>query len=151
MTPRTVVLAAEQNGTVGDLYQVIKSLKFTRILVFEDSKDRTTGFVMRDDILSQILNGQSDKQIKEIARQIMVVFEDSTLPAVFKELLGKRQHIAMVVDPYGGMSGILTMEDVLETFLGLEIVDEFDQTVDMQKLARDMWEKRARKMGLDRI
>jgi CBS domain containing-hemolysin-like protein len=96
-----------------------------------------------------MLEGNSDKQIKEIARDLLVVSAGSPLPAVFSELLEKRQHIAMVVDSYGGMAGIITMEDVLETLLGLEIVDEFDQTVDMQKLAREIWEKRARKMGLD--
>ena len=104
MTPRTVVVAAEQHQSVGELFEKIKTLRFTRIPIFEGSKDRA--------------------------------------------LLEKRQQIAMVVDAYGGMSGILTMEDVLETLLGLEIVDEFDRTVDMQKLAREIWEKRARERGL---
>ena len=149
MTPRTVVVAAEQHQSVGELFEKIKALRFTRIPIFEGSKDRATGFVMRDDILSQILGGHSDKQLKEIGRKILILSEDRSLPAVFNELLEKRQQIAMVVDAYGGMSGILTMEDVIETLLGLEIVDEFDRTVDMQKLAREIWEKRARKRGHD--
>jgi CBS domain containing-hemolysin-like protein len=149
MTPRTVIVAAEQNKSVGELYEDIKSRRFTRIPIFDGSKDRTTGYVIRDDILSNILNGNSDKQVKEIGREIPVVTDDQSLPAVFNVLLEKRQQIAMVVDNYGGMAGIVTMEDVLETLLGLEIVDEFDRTVDMQQLAHEIWEKRARKMGLD--
>lgn len=149
MTPRTVVVAAEQSKSVGELYEEIKSRQFTRIPIFDGSRDRTTGYVIRNDILSNMLNGNSDKQIKEIGRDILVVTIDQSLPAVFNMLLEKRQHIAMVVDSYGGMAGIITMEDVLETLLGLEIVDEFDQTVNMQKLAREIWQKRAQKMGLD--
>jgi CBS domain containing-hemolysin-like protein len=149
MTPRTVVVAADQNISMGELYEEIKSRPFTRIPVFDGSRDHSTGYVIRNDMLSNMLEGNSDKQIKEIARDLLVVSAGSPLPAVFSELLEKRQHIAMVVDSYGGMAGIITMEDVLETLLGLEIVDEFDQTVDMQKLAREIWEKRARKMGLD--
>ncbi len=148
MTPRTVVVAAEQNQTVNELYDKIKERRFTRIPIFEKSKDHTVGFVISDDVFSQIISGHSDKPLKEIKRDILIVPHDSSLPFVFNELLEKRQHIAMVVDEYGGMSGILTMEDVLETLLGLEIVDEFDRTVDMQKMARDFWKKRAGKMGL---
>lgn len=149
MTPRTVVVAAEQNSSVGELYEDIKSRRFTRIPIFDGSEDHTTGYVMRDDILSNILDGNSDKKVKEIGREILVVTDNQSLPAVFNVLMERRQQIAMVVDNYGGMAGIVTMEDVLETLLGLEIVDEFDRTVDMQKLAHEIWEKRARKMGLD--
>ena len=148
MTPRTVVVAAEQNQTVSELYDKLKERRFTRIPIYQRSKDRTVGFVMRDDVLSQLIGGHSSKPLKEIGRDILIVPHDCSLPFVFNELLEKRQHIAMVVDSYGGMSGILTMEDVLETLLGLEIVDEFDRTVDMQKLARDFWKKRADEMGL---
>lgn len=149
MTPRTVVVAAEQNKSVGELYEEIKSHRFSRVPIFDGTKDRTTGYVMWGDVLAHLLKGNSDKPIKEIGREILVVTNDRSLPAVFNLLLEKRQHIAMVIDKYGGMAGIITMEDVLETLLGLEIVDELDQTVDMQKLAREIWEKRARKMGLD--
>lgn len=149
MTPRTVVAAAEQSKSVGELYEETKSRQFTRIPIYDGTKDRVNGYVIRNDVLSNMLDGNSDKQIKEIGRAILVASVDESLPAVFNELLEKRQHIAIVVDSYGGMAGIVTMEDVLETLLGLEIVDEFDQTVDMQKLAREIWEKRAKKMGLD--
>jgi CBS domain containing-hemolysin-like protein len=148
MTPRTVVVAAEQNQTVSELYEKIKVRRFTRIPIFEHNKDRAIGFVMRDDVLSQIISGHSEKTLQEIRRDILIVSIDQSLPSVFNDFLEKKQQIAMVVDAYGGMAGIITMEDVLETLLGLEIVDEFDRTVDMQKLAREFWQKRARKMGL---
>lgn len=148
MTPRTVVIAADHNQTVRELYEKIKESKFTRIPIFEQNKDRINGFVMRDDVLSQIISGYSEKPLKDIRRDILIVSMDQSLPSIFNEFIEKRQHIAAVVDAYGGMSGILTMEDVIETLLGLEIVDEFDRTEDMQKLAREFWEKRAREMGL---
>jgi magnesium and cobalt exporter, CNNM family len=148
MTPRTVVVAAEHNLTVSKFYEKIKELRFTRIPIFEQNKDRTIGFVMRDDVLSQIISGYPDKPLVEIRRDLLSVSIDRSLPSIFNEFLEKRQQIAMVVDGYGGMSGILTMEDVIETLLGLEIVDEFDRAADMQKLARKLWEKRAGEMGL---
>ncbi len=148
MTPRTVVLAADQSQTVGEFYAQNKALRFSRVPIFEGSMDRVTGFVIRDDILSQLVSGRPDMRLKEIVREILVIAADMPLPSVFSELMEKRQHIALVVGQYGGMSGILTMEDVLETLLGLEIVDETDRTEDMQKLARRLWDNRAKKLGL---
>ena len=92
--------------------------------------------------------GQADVALKELERPIVVVDEDQALPEIFNTLIEKRAHIAVVVDGYGGTAGILTMEDVVETLLGLEIVDEFDRTADMQQLARKNWTQRARQLGL---
>ena len=94
------------------------------------------------------IEGQDNIPLKELQRSIQVVNHDQPLPEVFNTLIAKRAHIAVVVDEYGGTAGILTMEDVVETLLGLEIVDEFDRTADMQQLARQNWEARARKLGL---
>ena len=74
--------------------------------------------------------------------------EVSSLPELFKLLIEKNTHIAMVIDEYGGMAGIVTMEDIIETLLGLEITDEVDNVEDLQELARKNWEKRAKKLGL---
>jgi CBS domain containing-hemolysin-like protein len=148
MTPRTVVVAAEQNQTVSELYSQIKTRQFTRIPIYEQSRDRVTGFIMWEDVLAQIIDGQTEKQLKDIGRDILLVTADQSLPSIFNDFVEKRLHIAVVVDAYGGMTGILTMEDIIETLLGLEIVDEYDRTVDMQKYARTLWEKRAREIGL---
>ena len=148
MTPRTVVVAADRHQTIGEFYAARKSVRFTRIPLFDEAIDRITGFVIRSDILARMVEGQTDVALKEVERPIVVVDEDRALPETFNTLIEKRAHIAVVVDGYGGTAGILTMEDVVETLLGLEIVDEFDRTADMQQLARNNWTQRARQLGL---
>ncbi|MBL0715323.1 MAG: HlyC/CorC family transporter [Desulfosarcina sp.] len=148
MTPRTVVVATDENQTIAEFHEANPSLRLSRIPVFETSIDHVTGFVIRNDILSHLVGGQGHVTLQAIRRPILVVREDDVLPEVFNTLLEKRAHIAIVVGEYGGTSGVLTMEDVVETLLGLEIVDEFDRTADMQQVARKNWEQRARKLGL---
>jgi CBS domain containing-hemolysin-like protein len=148
MTPRTVVVAAEGRQTVGEFYAAHKSVRLSRIPLFDGSIDTITGFMIRSDILRRMVEGQDDIPLKELQRPILVVNHDQPLPEVFNTLIEKRAHIAVVIDKYGGTAGILTMEDVVETLLGLEIVDEFDRTADMQQLARQNWEVRARNLGL---
>jgi len=87
-------------------------------------------------------------QLSELRRDILVVKENYPIPELFEQFTEKREHVALVVDEFGGMAGIVTMEDVLETLLGLEIVDESDNAEDMQALARKKWEERARNVGL---
>ncbi|MDJ0874538.1 MAG: hemolysin family protein [Desulfobacterales bacterium] len=148
MTPRTVVVAADLNQSVGAFYADHKAVRLTRIPLYDGTIDRITGFAIRNDILSRMVEGQGDVLLRQLQRPILVVNEDQALPVIFNTLIEKRAHIAVVVDEYGGTAGILTMEDVVETLLGLEIVDEFDRTADMQQLARRNWEQRARKLGL---
>ena len=92
--------------------------------------------------------GEIRTKLEQLARKILIVHETLPLVRLFDMLLDRREHIALVVDEYGVASGIVTMEDVLETVMGVEIVDETDETVDMQRLARQQWEKRANAMGL---
>jgi len=89
-----------------------------------------------------------NKHLNSIKRDITVVHESLPISDLFNRFLEKREHMALVVDEFGGMAGIVTMEDVLETLLGMEIIDESDSTVDMQALARKNWETRARRIGL---
>lgn len=149
MTPRTVVKAAAEEMTLKAFYEANPKLQFSRIPTYhEDSKDRTTGFFLKDDLLASLLEGKGDEPLSTIRRDIMVVNEDFPITNLHDRLLEKREHIALVVDEFGGMAGIVTMEDVIETLLGLEIVDEFDNTEDMQVLARENWKKRAKSLGL---
>jgi len=126
-------------------------LRFSRIPIYTESKDNITGFVLKDEILSNIIKGHQDIPMHSISRDIMIVNEQIPLPDLFNKLMEKREHIALVVDEFGGMAGIVTMEDVIETLLGMEIVDELDNIEDMQLLARRNWEKRARNLGLIQV
>ena len=103
---------------------------------------------MRSDLLSAVINGESEKSISAFRRDIMIVEEAFPLPELLNRLLTRREHIAVVVDEFGGLSGIVTTEDAIETLLGLEIVDESDDEVDLRTRARAEWEKRARARGL---
>jgi CBS domain containing-hemolysin-like protein len=148
MTPRTVVKAAPETMTVMEFHQQNKDLRFSRIPIFQENIDEITGFFLKDDLLTNIINEGGKAPLKDIRRDIMVVTENLHLPELFNQLMEKREHIALVVNEFGGMQGLVTMEDVLETLLGMEILDEFDNIADMQLLARKNWEKRARALGI---
>jgi len=148
MTPRTVVTTAEENTTIGEFYEKNKNLRFSRIPIYKENKDDIASYFLKGELLDYMIQGNSDKKLKDIARQISIVNESMILPDLFNILMEKREHIALVVDEFGGMAGVVSMEDVIETLLGLEIVDEMDKTTDMQALARQNWEKRAKSLGI---
>lgn len=149
MTPRTVVLAAAETESIQDFFNSHPTLRFSRIPIYQDhTKDHVTGYVLKDDILSSIVSEQGSEPLHSLRRELMLVPEDFPLPELFDRLIERREHIVMVLDEFGGMAGIVTMEDVIETLLGLEILDEQDEDVDMQELARKNWEKRAKVRGL---
>jgi len=156
MTPRTVVVAAEEKTMVRDFHKTHPHLRFSRIPLYKESLDKITGYVLKDQLLTSLVdqleadNGtpSTDIELGTMRRDILVVQQHQAIPELFNEFTEKREHIALVVDEFGGMAGIVTMEDVIETLLGLEIVDESDNTVDMQAMARKQWEARASAMGL---
>lgn len=125
-----------------------KTSRFSRIPVHAGGIDRITGYVLKQDILLHSARDEHDIQLKELRRELLIIPTNATLHSALDQLLGRQEHIALVVDEYGGTAGILTMEDLVETLLGLEIVDESDANNDMQALARQQWEKRAEKLGL---
>ena len=148
MTPRTVVQAAAENMSIQKFYDAHENIRFSRIPIFKGNKDSINGFVLKDELLDNIIKKRGSSPLSAIKREIMIVNEVMSLPDLFNQLMEKREHIALVVDEFGGMSGIVTMEDVIETLLGLEIVDELDGIADMQALARKNWEKRAKILGI---
>jgi len=149
MTPRTVVMASPETRTVKELFSDKKFLRVSRIPIYKENIDQVEGFIHKHDLLDKMANDEHNLPVSTIKRSIMMVKEDDHVPALFEKFLNKREHIALVVDQYGGMAGIVTMEDVLETLLGLEIVDEFDGAQDMQALAREQWKARAAKLGIN--
>lgn len=148
MTPRTVVQAADEKMTIGKFYEYNPRLRFSRIPIYNQNKDQINGFVLKDEILENMIKQNEEAPLSNIRRDIMIVNGSMPMPELFNRLMEKREHIALVVDEFGGMAGIVTMEDVIETLLGMEIVDELDGTVDMQALARANWEKRAKALGI---
>lgn len=151
MTPRTVVIASPADTTIEDFFQVHKNIRFSRIPIFDTTIDHVSGYVLKDDILLKMVEQKGEETLKSITRKLQMVSEDLPMPELFDTLMAQREHIALVVDGYGGLAGIVTMEDVLETLLGMEIMDELDNVQDMQLLARRKWEERAKKLGLIKV
>jgi len=149
MTPRTVVFSISQKMTVSDYFARYETKPFSRIPVYHSDTENITGFVLRSELLLAKAHGQTGRVVGDFARDIPKILEQVDLSNAFNRFLKERVHIMLVMDEYGGFSGVLTLEDVLETLLGLEIVDEFDDTEDMQVLARKLWKQRAGKLGLD--
>lgn len=149
MTPRTVVKAAPEDMTVMEYYKANQDLRFSRIPVYQDDdKDNITGYILKDELLVHLVHDDTEVPIRDIKREIMIISEAFPMPDLFNRFITRREHIALVRDEFGGMAGIVTTEDVVETLLGLEIVDESDRADDMQVLARKNWEKRAKAQGL---
>lgn len=139
MTPRTVIIAASQDQTIREFYDDTDNLRFSRIPLYADSMDDIRGYVLKDEILQNIIKGNGDKSLSSIARKFIVKPETASTSKVFEKLILEKEHIALIVDEYGGTSGIVTMEDLIETVLGLEITDESDDIEDLQKWAREKW------------
>lgn len=149
MTPRTVVFSLPEKLKVEEFFHKYDQTRFSRIPIFREGPDQVVGFVLKDDILLAQARGNSDKTLSNYRRELPVMLEFVTLSQAFEEFLRERIHLALVVNEYGDIEGVISLEDVLETMLGLEIVDEKDTDVDMQKLARNLWRKRALAMGLE--
>jgi len=150
MTPRTVMFALEENVTVRDAIANRGSMVFSRIPIWKDSPDQVTGYILKDQLLLRAARDELDVPLRSFAREALVVPDTVPLPSLFEKLLDNREHIAIVVDEYGGTDGVVTMEDVLETLIGLEIVDEMDSVQDMRAMARSKWEARTKHIDPER-
>jgi CBS domain containing-hemolysin-like protein len=137
MTPRTVMVAAPEEMTLQEFHTHKKFMSFSRIPLFSDNLDTIPGYVLKDSVLSKLAEDHHRMKLNELKRDFIVTRETMSVPRLFEQLLYKKEHIALVVDEFGGTSGLVTMEDIIETLLGLEIVDESDTQTDMQKLAEE--------------
>ncbi len=149
MTPRVVVFALNEETTVQQYLDRHDSSPFSRIPIFSENRDDIRGFVLKHDILLAAAQDKYSLTLKDLNRDIAAIPQITKLTDAFQHLVANRHHVAIVIDEYGGMSGLVTMEDVVETLLGLEIVDEADTREDMQEFARNLWKTRAAKMGLE--
>jgi len=148
MTPRIVVAVADEQLYLKDFLKNKDYLKFSRIPVFSGNDENISGYVLRQSIFEKLANNQNELKLKDIKRDIIVVPNTVVLFTLWEMLLDKKEHIALIVDEFGGLDGIVTMEDIIETLLGLEIIDETDTVTDMQKYARDKWRERQTKYNL---
>ena len=149
MTPRVVVMKFQQDRTLDDVVAEHPEPTFSRIPVYGESDEDIQGYVLKSRIMLEVARGNGAQKLQEIKRDVLFVPEFISLRSLFGQILAEQEHFAVVVDEYGGFAGIVTMEDVIETLLGLEIVDESDTTDDLRQAARERWIKRARKLGIE--
>ncbi len=145
MTPRVVVTVADCNMFLKEFLKKKEFLYYSRIPIYSKNKENITGFVFRQTVFEKLAEKKTNLKLRDISREIVVTHEFQTVMSLWETMLIKREHLALIVDEYGGMAGIVTMEDIIETLLGLEIVDERDRIIDMQEYARKRWnEKKAK-------
>ena len=145
MTPSTVVEMAEGQMTIREFYD--SDLTHSRILVYDEENDEyVIGYVLRQTVLEEMAEDKFSRTIREISRPILTFPEDEPVGNIWEKFLEKKEHISVIIDEYGTFRGIVTMEDVIETMLGQEIVDETDEVVDMQEYAKEQWEKAQKDM-----
>ena len=145
MTPRVVVSAADEEMTLGEFLDNKDYLRFSRIPVFVGNDENIVGYVFRQQVMESLAEDHDLLKLKDLKRNIVVVPNTKPVFSLWEDLLKKKEQIALVVDEYGGMDGIATMEDIIETLLGFEIIDEKDTVADMQQFARERWQQRQNK------
>lgn len=144
MTPRTVIVALQENLTVDQALDKEAETPFSRLPLFGSGLDEITGFLLKDDLLLAKAEDRGQMRLNQLRRDITTVTWAMPLAELLEFLLEHRQHIAIVIDEYGGTRGVVTLEDVVETLLGTEIVDEMDKVADLQAHARQRWARRSR-------
>ena len=145
LTPRVVVATADENLNLNEFFDNKDYLKFSRIPVYSETNDNITGYVFRQTVLEKIAEDNYELKLKDIKRGLMVAPDSLTLFSMWEKLLENKEHIALIIDEHGGIDGIITMEDIIEKLLGLEIVDEKDTVTDMREYARNRWKMKQAK------
>lgn len=148
MTPRIVVVTANEEMTLEEFLKNKEFLHFSRIPIFKENRDHITGYVFREFVFEKLAEDQFNLRLKDIKREIIYFPENMTLFDAWEEMLQKKEHISLITDEYGGMDGITTLEDIIESLLGFEIVDETDKIVDMQQYAVKRWKEKQKKYEL---
>ena len=143
-----MVVTANENMTLQEFLKNKEFLHFSRIPIYQGNRDNITGYVFRELVFEKLAEDQFDLKLKDIKREIVVFSKNITLFDAWEELLLKKEHISLVIDEYGGMDGITTLEDIIETLLGFEIIDEKDQVDDMQQFALKRWQEKQKKYEL---
>lgn len=148
MTPRVVVAVADEHMSLQEFLQNKEFLHYSRIPVYTSNRENITGYILRQKVFEKLAEKEAQLKLLDIRREIVITHEHQTLLNLWEILLGKKEHIALIVDEYGGMAGIVTMEDIIETILGMEILDESDRITNMQAYARKKWNERKTKYNI---
>ena len=142
MTPSSGVEMAEESMTLREFYRHDAYSTYSRIPVYnEENDDFIKGYVLRQTILEKLSEDKFELRLTDIVRPVLTFQENEPVSKIWEKLLAKKEHISVIIDEYGCFRGIVTMEDVIETMLGTEIVDEKDTVTDMQELAREKWQE----------
>ena len=140
LTPRVVVFSADEDLTIEEFCSDKNYLQFSRIPIYSNQIENITGYIFLQDVIEKKSNSESlNIKLKTLKRDILTVPKTINVLLLFNQLLERKEHMSIVVDEYGGLSGIITTEDIIETLIGLEIIDETDKVVDMQKFAKQKW------------
>lgn len=139
MTPRTVVITASEHTPIREFYANKLNNIYSRIPIYDTNPDFLTGFVLKQTVLERLADDKFDLKLQDISRPILAYNEETSVADVWEEMLKRKEHIAQVQNEYGCFLGIVTMEDIIETLIGEEILDETDTIVDMQEYAREKW------------
>ena len=142
MTPRVVAATAPESMTLRDFYREKEYTHFSRIPVYADEEDFITGYVLRSEALEELAEDHFSKTLGDIKRTIPLYNEEMSVSDIWDSLLKHKEQIAGIIDEFGSFQGIITLEDIIETIFGLEIIDESDEVADMQQYARERWQKR---------
>jgi len=149
MTPRTVMFFVSQDLKIGEFFHKHNKNRFSRIPVYDKELDNIIGFVIRADLLLAQARGNTEICLSNYVREMPTLLDNMYLLHAMKEMLVGKDQITLVVNEYGTVRGILTLEDILETLIGQEIIDEGDKDIDMQLLAKRLWRVKAKKYGIN--
>ena len=143
MTPRTVVFSLSEHITLEEASGKPKKWEHSRFPVYDEDMEDVVGVVLTKELFIALAEGKKDMHLTELMQPVHFVAETARLNTVLIEFLESKQHLFVVLDEYGGMSGLVTLEDILEEILGREIVDESDEVTDKRALARQRRKKLA--------
>ena len=144
-TPRIMMIHADEELRLQEFLANKELLHFSRIPIYSGQTENIVGYVLRDLIFEHLADDQFDIQLKDLKRNILQFNERTSVLEAWTRLTEKHEHIAIITNEYGEVQGLLTLEDILETLLGFEIVDEKDKIVDLRQYAEERWKSKQRK------
>lgn len=148
MTPRTVMITASEQDSVEMFFAMHAQSSFSRIPIYGIGRDDIVGYVLKTDLLIAQAKDEFERRLHEFKRTFLVISDRLTAAEGYKQLMREKSHIALIVDEYGSVQGLLTLEDIFETLIGLDIMDEMDQVEDLRALAKTLWRERITALGV---